>query len=77
MSSASPVSGRSRPRPGRVTIKVVDAAPGATTIFVCGELDLVTMPVFAEHLTLALRGNPERLVLDMAATTSWTAAPPG
>jgi anti-sigma B factor antagonist len=33
-----------------------------------GELDLVTMPVFAEQLTLALRENPERLVLDMAAT---------
>ena len=51
-----------------MAINVVDAAPGATTIFVCGEIDLVTMPVLAEHLTLALRGNPERLVLDMAAT---------
>ncbi len=67
-SSASPVSGRPRPRPGRVAIKVINAGPGATTIVIRGELDLVTMPVFAEQLTLALRGNPERLVLDMAAT---------
>ncbi len=66
--SASPVSGRPHPRPGRVAIKVVDAGPGATTIFIRGELDLVTVPVFAEQLMLALRGNPERLVLDMAAT---------
>ena len=68
VSSASPVSGRPRPGPGRVAIKVVDADPGATTILIRGELDLVTMPVFAEQLTLALRGNPERLILDMAAT---------
>lgn len=66
--SASPVSGGPRPRPGRVAIKVVDAGPGATTIFIRGELDLVTMPVLAEQLALVLRGNPERLVLDMAAT---------
>ena len=46
----------------------VDVGPEATTVFVYGELDLVTMAVFAEQLTLALRGNPERLVLDMAAT---------
>ncbi len=68
VSSPSPASRRARPRPGRVAIKVVDADPGATTIFVCGELDLVTMPAFTEQLTLALQGNPERLVLDMAAT---------
>lgn len=68
VSSASPVSGRPRPRPGRVAIKVVEAGQGATTIFIRGELDLVTMPVFAEQLTLALREDPGRLVLDMAAT---------
>ncbi len=68
VSPASPVSGRPRPRPGRVAIKVIDAGPGTTTIVIRGELDLVTMPVFAERLTLALRGNPERLVLDLAAT---------
>ena len=65
--SASAFSGRARPRPGRVAIKI-DAGPGATTVFIRGELDLVTMPVLAEHLTRAVRGNPERLVLDMAAT---------
>ena len=65
--SASPFSGRPRPRSGRVAIEV-DVGPEATTVFVYGELDLVTMAVFAEQLTLALRGNPERLVLDMAAT---------
>lgn len=68
VSSASPVSGRPRPQPGRVAIKIVNAGPAATTIFIRGELDLVTMPVLAEQLTLALRGNPERLILDMAAT---------
>jgi anti-sigma B factor antagonist len=65
--STSSFSWRARPRPGRVAIEV-DAGPGATTVFIRGELDLVTMPVFAEHLTVALRGNPGRLVLDLAAT---------
>ena len=65
---ASSPTAQPRPRPGRVAIEVVDADPGATTVFIRGELDLVTMPVLAEHLTRALRGNPERLVLDMAAT---------
>jgi len=64
----SSFSGRARPRSGQVAIEVVDAGPGATAVFIRGELDLVTMPVFAEQLTLALRGNPERLVLDMAST---------
>lgn len=65
--SASAFSGRARPRPGRVAIEI-EAGPGATTVFIRGELDLVTMPVLAEHLTRAVRGNPGRLVLDMAAT---------
>ena len=65
--STSSFSGTARPRSGQVAVEV-DAGPGAATIFIRGELDLVTMPVFAEQLTLALRGNPERLVLDMAAT---------
>jgi anti-anti-sigma factor len=55
------------PQPGQVAIEVV-ASPGTITVFIRGELDMVTMPVLAEHLTLALRNKPERLVLDMAGT---------
>jgi anti-sigma B factor antagonist len=65
--STSSSSGRARPPSGQLAIEV-DVGPGATTVFIRGELDLVTIPVFAEQLTLALRENPERLVLDMAAT---------
>jgi anti-sigma B factor antagonist len=56
-----------RPQAGRVAIEVV-ASPGTITVSIRGELDLVTMPVLAEHLTLVLRTKPERLVLDMAGT---------
>ncbi len=55
------------PRTGMVTIEV-EAGPGTTTIYISGELDLVTMPFLAEHLTLVLRDKPERLVFDMART---------
>ncbi len=46
----------------------VDVGPGATTVFISGELDLVTMPFLSEHLTLVLKAKPRRLVLDMART---------
>ena len=55
------------PRTGRVMIEV-ESAPGATTIFVRGELDLVTMPFLAEQLTLVSRDKPGRLVFDLAGT---------
>jgi anti-anti-sigma factor len=52
---------------GRVTIEV-EARPGTTTIVVRGELDLVTMPVLAARLALALRDGPGRLVFDLSGT---------
>ena len=52
---------------GRVTIEV-EARPGTTTIVVRGELDLVTMPVLAARLALALRDRPGRLVFDLSGT---------
>src|SRR5580698_6141340 len=55
------------PRPGRVMIEV-KSAPGAATIFIRGELDLVTMPFLAEQLTLVSRDKPGRLVFDLAGT---------
>jgi len=54
-------------RAGRVTI-TVHARPGTTTIFVTGELDLVTMPLLAEQLILVSRDKPGRLVFDLAGT---------
>jgi anti-sigma B factor antagonist len=46
----------------------VDVGQEATTVFITGELDLVTMPFLAGQLALAVRGTPERLVLDLAGT---------
>ena len=46
----------------------MDARPGATTIVIKGELDLVTMPYLAEQLALAVRDQPGRLVFDLAGT---------
>jgi anti-anti-sigma factor len=59
--------GDDSPRPGRVAIEV-DVGPGATTIVIQGELDLVTMPALAEQLVLLARDQPGRLVFDLAAT---------
>ena len=55
-------------RDGRVMIEV-ESAPGSTTIFVRGELDLVTMPFLAEQLTLVSRDKPGWLVFDLAGTS--------
>ena len=55
------------PRAGRVVIEV-ESAPGAVTIVIRGELDLVTMPFLAEQLTLISRDKPGRLVFDLAGT---------
>ena len=51
----------------RVAIEV-DGGPGTTTVFISGELDLVTMPFVSEQLTLVLETRPERLVLDLTRT---------
>ncbi len=53
--------------PGPVAIEVDDGQE-TITVSIRGELDLVSMPVLAEHLALALRRKPGRLVLDMTAT---------
>jgi anti-anti-sigma factor len=55
-------------RPSRVAVEV-DVRPGAATIVIRGELDLVTLPVLAERLALVSRGEPERLVFDLAGTS--------
>ena len=55
-------------RPSRVTVEV-DASPGAVTIVIRGELDLVTLPVLAGQLALVARDKPERLVFDLAGTS--------
>lgn len=54
-------------RTGRVMIEV-ESAPGTATIFVRGELDLVTTSFLAEQLTLVSRDKPGRLVFDLAGT---------
>jgi anti-sigma B factor antagonist len=56
-----------RPQPGPAVIEVDDGTE-TITVVIRGELDLVTTPVLAENLTLALRSKPGRLVLDMTAT---------
>jgi anti-anti-sigma factor len=55
-------------RPSRVTVEV-NARPGAVTIVIRGELDLVTLPVLAGQLALVSRDKPERLVFDLAGTS--------
>lgn len=52
----------------RVTIEV-KTAPGMTTVVISGELDLVTMPLLAEQLALAVQDNPARLVFDLTETS--------
>jgi anti-sigma B factor antagonist len=46
----------------------VQARSGITTIVVKGELDLVTMPLLATQLNLAVQDHPSRLVFDLAGT---------
>lgn len=54
-------------RGGRVEI-TVELSPGTTTVFIRGQLDLVTMPLLAEHLTTVLAVRPRRLVIDLTRT---------
>jgi anti-anti-sigma factor len=55
------------PGTGRVMIEVA-SVPGTATIFITGELDMVTMPFLAEQLALVSRSKPGRLVFDLAGT---------
>jgi anti-anti-sigma factor len=57
------------PRPFRPVKIEVLAGPLATTVIIDGELDLVTKAFLAERLTLILRENPRRLVLDVERTS--------
>ena len=58
---------RHGPRTGRISIEI-KSGPETFTIFIGGELDLVTMPFLAEQLTLVSRDKPGRLVFDLART---------
>jgi anti-anti-sigma factor len=42
---------------------------GTATLVISGELDLNTMPLLSERLSLILRRKPRRLVVDMARTS--------
>jgi anti-anti-sigma factor len=55
------------PRTGRISIEM-KAGQETMTIFIGGELDLVTMPFLAEQLTLVSRDKPGRLIFDLART---------
>ncbi len=46
----------------------VDVSAGTTTMFIRGQLDLVTMPLLAEQLTRVLAAEPARLVFDLTRT---------
>jgi anti-anti-sigma factor len=52
---------------GRIAIEVA-AGQSATTIFIRGELDLVSMPFLNKCLTQVLGEKPGQLVVDMAGT---------
>jgi anti-anti-sigma factor len=56
------------PAPKSLVTIEVEACPGITTIVVKGELDLVTMPLLAAQLALAIRDSPGRLVFDLGGT---------
>lgn len=42
---------------------------GMATVMISGELDLITMPLLSERLSLILRQKPQQLILDMARTS--------
>jgi anti-sigma B factor antagonist len=60
-------TGADLPRGGELEI-TVDVSAGTTTMFIRGQLDLVTMPLLAEQLTRVLAAKPARLVLDLTRT---------
>jgi anti-anti-sigma factor len=56
------------PPPGLATFEVTFSR-GTATLVITGELDLNTMPLLSERLSLILRCEPRRLVVDMARTS--------
>ena len=54
-------------RDQRITVQV-EAVAGVVTVFIVGELDLVTMPVLAARLEQILRDEPAQIVFDLAGT---------
>ena len=54
-------------RDQRITVKV-EVVAGVVTVFIVGELDLVTMPVLAARLEQILRDDPAQIVFDLAGT---------
>jgi anti-anti-sigma factor len=52
----------------RLTVKV-EVTAGTITVFICGELDLVTMPALSRQLTPILAESPGRLIFDLTGTT--------
>jgi anti-sigma B factor antagonist len=55
------------PPPGLATFEVT-FSQGTATLVITGELDLNTMPLLSERLSLILRREPRRLVVDMTRT---------
>jgi anti-anti-sigma factor len=55
------------PPPGLVTFEVTFSR-GTATLVIIGELDLNTMPLLSERLSLILREKPRRLVVDTSRT---------
>ena len=53
-------------RPYRALAIEVEMNRDTVTVVIAGELDLVTRPVLAEHLSLVVRSRPRRLILDMS-----------
>jgi anti-anti-sigma factor len=56
------------PSPGLVTFEAT-FSQGTATLVIIGELDLNTMPLLSECLSLILEQKPQRLVVDMARTS--------
>jgi anti-anti-sigma factor len=60
---------RQHPWPTTDRVKItVDVGPGTTTVFIVGQLDLVTLPILSEYLARVLDKRPRRLVLDVTRT---------
>jgi anti-anti-sigma factor len=67
-SPARPDPPARRPAGPPLVIKA-DVGPAGVTMVITGELDLITRPVLAEHLSAVLCTRPLRLILDLAGTS--------
>lgn len=56
------------PPPGMATFEATFSR-GTATLVIIGELDLNTMPLLSECLSLVLEQKPQRVVVDMARTS--------